>query len=473
MNEAIAVSALFRGDFYYFVWKCFQTIAPGTRFVPNWHLRAIAYRLMRVQSGNTTRLIVNLPPRSGKSICISVAYVAWLLGHDPTLRIIVVSYSNELAAELHRQFRMVIDSDWYKRLFPMMRLAKDAGLEAVTTVGGGRYATSIEGTLTGRGANLIIIDDPHKAEEAQSEKARAQVLNWYSGTLISRLDDKRTGKIILVMQRLHPMDLSGHLLTAGGWFHLNLPALALSDQTIPISDSGFHRWLRGEPLQAEREGLEVLERIKREIGSQKFSAQYLQQPVPEGGNAIKSEWLKWYDRRPEKQPGDVIVQSWDTAVGINDTNDYSVCTTWLKHKADYYLLHVSRDRLHYPDLRRKIRSLAQDFVSDVILIEKAGFGLSLLQELETNLPGGMIRPIGIVPKGDKKDRLAAQSAKIEAGHVYLPQEAPWLAEFLLEILTFPSSNHDDQIDSLSQLLYWASRRRYEPPTSMGLPIYGD
>jgi len=252
-----------------------------------------------------------------------------------------------------------------------------------------------------------------------------------------------------------------------------LPALAFADQTIPTSDSGFHRWLRGEALQAEREGLEVLEKIKREIGSQKFSAQYLQQPVPEGGNAIKSEWLKRYDRRPEEQPGDVIVQSWDTAVGIDDSNDYSVCTTWLKQKADYYLLHVFRDRLHYPDLRRKIRSLAQDFVSDVILIEKAGFGLSLLQELETNLPGGMIRPIGIVPKGDKKDRLAAQSAKIEAGHVYLPQEAPWLAEFLLEILTFPSSNHDDQIDSLSQLLYWASMRRYEPPTSMGFPIYGD
>src|SRR6476620_8325343 len=130
MNEAMALLALFRGDFYYFVWKCFQTIAPGTRFLPSWHLRAIPCELKRVQRGDTTRLIVNLPPRSGKSISVSVAYVAWLLGHDPRVRFIVASYSSELAAALHLQFRMVIDSDWYKQLFPMMRLAKDTDTRA-------------------------------------------------------------------------------------------------------------------------------------------------------------------------------------------------------------------------------------------------------------------------------------------------------------------------------------------------------
>jgi predicted phage terminase large subunit-like protein len=471
MNEIVVLSALVRADFFSFVWKCFDTIVQDTQFVENWHIKAIAYELMRAQRGEITRLIINQPPRSLKSICVSVAYVAWLLGHDPERRIIVVSYSNELAAELHRQFRMVVDSDWYKRAFPMMRLAKDAGLESVTTVGGGRYATSIEGTLTGRGANLIIIDDPHKAEEAQSEKARAQVLNWFRGTLLSRLDDKRFGQIILVMQRLHPDDLSGHLLATGSWCHLNFPAVALEDRSIQIGPNKFISWHCGEPLQLRREGLEVLDRIKLESGSQKFSAQYLQQPVPEGGNAIKREWFRQFEQGPLQQPGDRLVQSWDVAAAIGENNDYSVCTTWLKKKADYYLLNVFRGRLAYPDLRHKIRTLAQEFGADTILIEKAGFGLSLLQELHNNPPGGMVRPIGIVPKGDKRDRLAAQSARIEAGHVHLPTDAGWLADFLSEILAFPNSRHDDQVDSLSQFLHWASHPRFETPAKIGLPIY--
>ena len=143
-------------------------------------------------AGDISRLLINQPPRSLKSICVSVAYVAWLLGHDPTRRVIVVSYANEFAAELHRQFRMVIDAPWYRALFPAMRPARDSGTELVTTAGGSRYATSVGGTLTGRGADLIIVDDPLKAEEAMSEPARKRVIDWYGGTLVSRLNDKET-----------------------------------------------------------------------------------------------------------------------------------------------------------------------------------------------------------------------------------------------------------------------------------------
>jgi predicted phage terminase large subunit-like protein len=376
-----------------------------------------------------------------------------------------------LTLELHRQFRMLIDSDWYRAAFPAMRLARDSGLEAVTTQGGGRYATSVEGTLTGRGANLIIIDDPHKAEEALSDKARSQVINWFQGTLLSRLDDKNTGQIIVVMQRLHPDDLSGHLLRAGGWHHLNLPAIAAEDVTIAIEPTKFKRWRCGEPLQLTREGTQVLEQIKRDIGSQRFAAQYLQQPVPDGGNAIKREWLQYYDQSPSQQLGDRLVQSWDVAAGIGDNNDYSVCTTWLKRKNKCYLLDVFRDRLAYPDLRRKIQQLARMFGPDAILIEKAGFGFSLLQELRHNPPSGMVEPIAIVPKGDKQDRLAAQSAKIEAGQVLLPHEAPWLADFLSEILAFPNGRNDDQVDSLTQFLWWSSSHWSDSILSIGLPIF--
>src|SRR5215510_1653878 len=195
MTNPAVFAALLRSDLRFFVWKSFQTILPGTPYLLNWHVDAIVHQLMRVRAGDTSRLLINQPPRSLKSISVSVAYVAWLLGHDPTRRVIVVSYSSEFAAELHRQFRMIIDAAWYRALFPAMRSAKDSGTELVTTAGGSRYATSVGGTLTGRGADLIIVDDPLKAEEAMSEVGRKRVTDWYAGTLVSRLNDKENGPI--------------------------------------------------------------------------------------------------------------------------------------------------------------------------------------------------------------------------------------------------------------------------------------
>src|SRR6266481_1394243 len=248
MNDALA--ALLRTDLRYFVQKVFNTILPGTAYLPNWHIEAIVYQLMRLDAGEHQRLLINQPPRSLKSICVSIAYVAWSLGHDPGRRIIVVSYSNEFAAELHRQFRMVIDASWYRALFPAMRPAKDSGTELVTTAGGSRYATSVGGTLTGRGADLIIVDDPLKAEEAMSEPARRRVIDWYAGTLVSRLNDKERGPIIVVMQRLHENDLAGYLLGQGGWEHLDLPAIAVEDSVIPIGPAKMITRRRGEILHA-------------------------------------------------------------------------------------------------------------------------------------------------------------------------------------------------------------------------------
>src|SRR2546430_8261839 len=206
MNDQTVLAALLRSDLRSFIWKSFQTILPGTPYLRNWHVDAIVHQLMRVQAGDISRLLINQPPRSLKSICVSVAYVAWLLGHDPTRRIIVVSYSNEFAAELHRQFRMVIEPPWYRPLFPATRPAKDSGTELVTTAGGSRYATSVGGTLTGRGADLIIVDDPLKAEEAISEPARRRVIDWYGGNLGSRPKGKEERPLRLGLQRLHEND---------------------------------------------------------------------------------------------------------------------------------------------------------------------------------------------------------------------------------------------------------------------------
>src|SRR3954469_11514925 len=261
LSPRFRLFALLRTDLRYFVRQVFNTLLPNTPYLPNWHIDAICHELMRIHSGENQRLLINQPPRSLKSICVSVAYVAWQLGTDPTKRIIVVSYSNDFACELHRQFRMVIDAPWYQALFPGMRPAKDSGTELVTTAGGSRYATSVGGTLTGRGADLIIIDDPLKAEDAMSEPARRRVIDWYGGSLVSRLNNKEKGPVIVVMQRLHEEDLAGHLIDLGGWHHLDLPAIALEDSEIDVGRG--KRFIRraGDVLHPKRENRETLAKI--------------------------------------------------------------------------------------------------------------------------------------------------------------------------------------------------------------------
>jgi predicted phage terminase large subunit-like protein len=262
------------------------------------------------------------------------------------------------------------------------------------------------------------------------------------------------------MQRLHENDLAGHLIDQGGWQHLDLPAIADEDSVIPIGRGKSVTRRAGSVLHPQRESKSVLERIKAEIGSLMFSAQYQQRPVLLEGNLIRRDWFRFYDQRPPRGPRDLIVQSWDIAMMTGEANDYSACTTWQLVGADFYLIEAVRYRLPYPDLRRKIAGLASRHAAATILIEDAGVSMALLQDLQRDTPAGMVRPIGQKPEGSKADRMIAQSAKIEAGHVHLPKEADWLDSFLLELLAFPYGRHDDQVDSVSQFLKWAAMRRY-------------
>jgi hypothetical protein len=346
-----------RTDLGTFTHRTFQTVAPGQRFLPNWHIEAIAYHLMLCMSGRIKRLIISVPPRNLKSICTSVAFPAFLLGHDPTARIVCASYSQELAAKHARDCRAVLEARWYQRSFPNTRLdrRKMGEAEFDTTAKGYRLATSVGGTLTGRGGNFLIIDDPMKPSDAYSEVKRVQVHEWFDTTLLSRLDDKVNDVIILVMQRLHEDDLVGHILAKAGqhWVHLCLPAIAATSEPIPIS---FGRcWTRhpGEVLHPAREPREILEKLRADMGSHSFSAQYQQDPVPEEGHLIKWPWLRPYDRLPARQPRDYIVQSWDTAAKAEQIHDYSVCSTWLVQRPDYYLIDVYRGRLEFPQLKRR------------------------------------------------------------------------------------------------------------------------
>jgi predicted phage terminase large subunit-like protein len=260
---------------------------------------------------------------------------------------------------------------------------------------------------------------------------------------------------VAVAQRLHENDLAGHLLAQGGWEHVDLPAIAIEDQVIAMGQGKQKTRRIGDILHPARESRETLDRIKAAVGSQTFSAQYQQRPIPIEGNLVKRPWLQWYETMPSEG---TIVQSWDCASTIAITAAYSACSTWRICGRQYYLLDIWRGRVEFPQLRRQVIALARKYRPDSILIEQAGVGLALIQELRINPVPEVPTPIGIKPVGDKVMRMMAQSPRFEAGQVHLPKQAPWLGELLNETLGFPNTRYCDQVDSISQCLEWVQQK---------------
>ena len=314
----------------------------------------------------------------------SIAFPAWLLGQDPSLGIVCASYGQDLADALARDCRTVMASDWYRAVFPT-RLARNALHDFATGQKGYRLATSVGGVLTGRGADVVIIDDPLKPDEALSDQRRNSVNAWFDNSLLSRLNSQATGRIVVVMQRLHLHDLVGHLLEKGGWSVLSLPAIAEEDERIAFDTLlGPRVFTRkaGEPLHPARFSRDALEEVRRAVGPYNFASQYQQSPVPLEGNLVKRSWLARCT--PEEAPGPftTIVQSWDTANEAGELNDYSVCTTWgIRRDRHCLLLDVFRRRLEFPDLKRAVRDLAARFRPGTVLIEDRASGTQLIQEL--------------------------------------------------------------------------------------------
>ena len=295
-DRSFLLRAALRTDFVCFFEKCFLTIEPGTMYQDNWHIQAVACALQRVWAGELKRLVINVPPRSGKSIITSIAYAAWVLGHDPTRRIICVSHSDVLAKTHASYFRAIVASPWYRDLFPSftIRHGGDREMETITTLHGYRYTVSMAGSVMGRGADLIIGDDPMSSASALSEAVRKTEVNLWMTAHRTQLNNKREGAIVLVMQRLHQNDLVGHVLGSEDWNVLSIPAIAtepVSYQIGPEPGDAFNRQA-GEVLHPEREPLDVLEATRRAIGSLTFAAQYQQDPVPPGGNVNAGEILQ-------------------------------------------------------------------------------------------------------------------------------------------------------------------------------------
>ena len=468
-------AAIMRSNFHGFIERSFNELNPITPFKDNWHIEVLAYELERVRLGETKRLIINVPPRSLKSHCASIAFPAWILGHEPGAQIICASYAQDLSDKLANDCRTLMMSRTYKNIFSTRLWSLPPALHELTTGRRGfRMATSVGGVLTGRGADILIIDDPLKPDEAASEVARQKVNDWFDHSLLTRLNDKRDGRIILIMQRLHQNDLTGYLLEKEGWKVVRFPAIAEEDEMfgVPTTFGGVRPYSRkkGEPLHPDREDLATLEKIKGDLGSYNFAGQYQQSPAPQGGGMIKEHWFKTYTPQSRPEAFDYIFQSWDTANTITELSDYSVCTTWGKKGKDLYLLHVCRKKMDYPTLKRAVVEQAELWSARVIVIEDKASGTQLIQELayegvyniQRYQPG---------PNQDKAMRMYSCCNVIENGFVFLPEKADWLTEYMNELTVFPNGKYDDQVDSTSQALDWIKRSYLECHTTRITTVY--
>ena len=392
-----------------------------------------------------------MPPRNLKSLAFNVALSAFLLGHDPRRRIFCISYGGELSAEHAAQFKAIVQSEWYQRIFPRMRVKRIVDDEVYTTERGFRRWTSVLGAMTGMGGDVFIIDDPIKPVDALSDVKREAVNQWYSNTLLSRLDNKESEIILVVMQRVHIDDLSGYLLRDSQdlYEHLELAAIAEVPQRVAISQNRYQDRKVGEVLHPAFESQKTLQLLRLEMGSSVFSSHYQQRPVPQGGALLQSEWFRYYTELPDRVSGSYILESWDTAAKQGLLNSFSVCTTWLVNGRDYYLLDVFRQKLTYPALRDAAIALKDRYDPRYILVEDAMTGTALAQEL-----GHQVQLLHRIDqtRGRQAGQALSSAGEIRSGARLVPKRGPLASDVPGRDLSFPESRHSDQVDSLSQAL---------------------
>jgi predicted phage terminase large subunit-like protein len=449
------VYAAARNDFYLFLVLAFQAINPGKQFIHAKHLEALAWQAERLIAGDCLRLLVAIAPRFFKSFVFSIALPAYVLGREPGLRVACASYGDALSSQFEFDFRKLTQSEEYRRIFPHIKFVGGTAAQGTlaTSEGGYRLSTSVGGPLTGKGCDYLIVDDPLKADEAESEKYREHVARWFKETAMTRLDDRKKGRVAVISQRLHEDDLVGQLSTAGGFELLSLPALTSVPLRLPLGRDRFWELETGQLLFPERVGAAELEQLRKELSETAFQAQIMQNPVPRGGTIIKMEsFARRYSActMPTKLSKlELVVQSWDVALTEKQTSDYSVCTTWGIYGDQFYLLDVLRDRLSFPKLRHAVLREREKHNAAAVIVERSPASLPLLQELRSNDGANWLRSYS--PTVDKVARCARHLVKIEQGRVRLPDSAPWLAPFEHELRSFPLGRYDDQVDSMTQM----------------------
>lgn len=448
------------------------------------------------------KLLITMPPRHAKSFYGTINFPAYCMMRDPTREIMVAGYNSELAATFGRQTREIVTNPANLKSFPKFKLSQES--RAVdfwkTVEGGAYYAVGMGGTTTGRGANILIVDDPYKTrEEADSTVKRNKIWDFYTASLLTRMQPHRNGKppiLIVTHTRWNPDDIGARIMESdefkrGEWFHLNYPAIRTIESGVEIKRSDLPkddpRYIpariivngkyvnitssymnksdkyvsceREVALWPERFPLKELKKIRERIGDREFEALYQQNPYVLGGNIIKTTWFKRYT--PETCPTEfhAIVIGLDTAFKTKSWNDFSVITVaGITELGDIYILKVYREKLEYPDLKRKLVNINSVWRGRGLrgwYVEDAASGQSLIQDMRH---GSSLTILPWKPgTNDKTNRCTSITPIIEGGRVFIPEEADWLDDWEVELSQFPSGKHDDQVDSLVIVIDVASK----------------
>ena len=417
-------------------------------FINGAHHVKMAQAFERVARGECKRLIINMPPRHTKSEFASYLLPAWFLGNFPHKKVIQTSHTAELAVGFGRKVRNLVDSEAYKEIFPDTSLQSDSKAAGRwnTSKGGDYFAIGIGGAVTGKGADILIIDDPHSEQEAALAEINPEIYDktyeWYTSGPRQRLQPG--GSIIIVMTRWSKKDLTGQVLKSAAqrdgdeWTVIEFPAILPS----------------GNPLWPEFWSIKELEALQRELPNQKWMAQYMQQPTSDSSAIVKREW--WQPWEHDNPPHcEFVLQSWDTAFEKHNRADYSACTTWGVFyqedklgimQANIILLNAFRKRMEFPELKRKALEEYREWEPDSIIIEKKATGAPLIYEMRSmGIPAQEFTP----NKGnDKISRLNAVADMFASGRVWAP-ETRWAEEVIDEVASFPGGEHDDYVDSVS------------------------
>lgn len=461
-NETQTYFAAVRSDFAAFLNQAFHELYPDKELMWNWHIEAIIHVLEESFAGRQPRRLINLPPRQMKSLIVSVAWPAFLLGLHPTLKIMVVSYSEELAKSLARDFNRVVNSNWYRQLFREVKANKSTELEFATDRGGYRFAVSVGGSLTGRGADLIVIDDPIKPEDALTPR-RDNVNDWFRSTLLSRLDDKERGGLIIVMQRTHMFDLTGFAEAGGGFKKLALPAIARQREVIALRHGQTYTREIGEALQPERESVATLNAMRDQMGLATFAAQYQQDPTSPDGAQFKRPWFQRIKVIPPRwlRTCEVYI-SVDAAASTSETADFTAISIVLVAQGQFVVIRAERGRWDYEALRRRVEYWLEYVQKQLagrpitFLIEAASAGISLYQAMyQIALNTGRFRCFNYRPAVGKDTRVYLSIPAFVEKRVFLldqPGPGDWIEPYVNEFLAYPKGRFDDQVDSLTQLI---------------------
>ena len=410
--------------------------------------------------GKRPRLIITMPPRSGKSEIVSKRFPAYFLGKYPDLSIISVSYSASLAEDFNREVQRIIDSDEYKEIFPDTKLSdkkeknykRTSDIFEIVDHKGVYCSAGVGGGITGKGCDILIIDDPIKnRQEANSENIRKKIFDWYSSTAYTRLSS--LGGVIMMCTRWHLDDLIGKVLSDKNQkpFHvISYPAIAERDE--------LHR-KQGEALHPERFNLEILNEIKSTLSTSDWLSLYQQRPTADGGNIFEVSKIKYYDETSTPQRFDKIVGSWDMTFKEGKSSDFVVGQLWGRKGSEFYLLDMVRDRMDFVKTLKVFINFANKHKNcNCWLVEDKANGSAIISTLKKHISG----IIPITPKESKQERAYSVTPYLEAGNIFFPKNQKFTKDLEEEMLQFPSGAHDDTVDSMTQALnYFRTKKRVQ------------